>query len=37
MGHGGMLFVTTGSPAETSSNTGGYIVAFALQTQASQS
>ena len=38
IGHGGMLFVTTGSPAEVSSNTGGYIVAFALPTQeASQS
>ena len=30
IGHGGMLFVTTGSPAEISSNAGGYIVAFAL-------
>jgi glucose dehydrogenase/plastocyanin len=34
IGHGGMLFVTTGSPAEIASNTGGYIVAFALPTQA---
>jgi outer membrane protein assembly factor BamB len=37
IGHGGMLFVTTGSPAEISSNTGGYIVAFALPRQASRS
>ena len=29
IGHG-MLFVTTGSPAEISANTGGYIVAFGL-------
>ena len=29
LGHG-MLFVTTGSPAEVSSNKGGYIVAFGL-------
>lgn len=26
----GMLFVTTGSPAEIASNTGGYVVAFGL-------
>jgi outer membrane protein assembly factor BamB len=37
IGHGGILFVTTGIPAEISSNIGGYIVAFALPTQASQS
>jgi alcohol dehydrogenase (cytochrome c) len=37
IGHGGMLLVTTGSPAEISSNTGGYIVAFALPRQASRS
>jgi len=29
IGHG-MLFVTTGSPAEVGSNKGGYIVAFGL-------
>lgn len=35
IGHGGTLLVTTGSPTEISSNTGGYIVAFALPAESS--
>lgn len=36
IGHG-MLLVTTGSPAEISSNKGGYIIAFGLPTTQNQS